>query len=99
MRLQDLDAAGREAIDLYSRARAKLAAIDKFFERNPVVGEDGVPSPALAAYTTLLNTSNRLLASVLSVLEQMAREDSRYDTAVQALIEQGRQTRAGRGDA
>lgn len=96
VRYKDLSAAGREAIDLYSRSRAKLAAIDRWFEQNPVVDADGVPSPALTAYSTLLNTSNRLLGRVLDVLQAMAREDDRYDHAVQALIEEGRRTRAGR---
>jgi hypothetical protein len=101
VRYADLDAAGREAIDLYARARAKLAAIDDYLKTHPMLDERGEPAPCMALYATLLNTSNRLLASVLTVLSQMAREDDRYDAAVQALIAEGRKTKAGKagGDA
>src|SRR5580765_2787248 len=47
VRYADLDAAGREAVDLYSRARAKLAAVDRWFEENPVVNESGEPAACL----------------------------------------------------
>jgi hypothetical protein len=97
VRYADLDAAGREAVDLYSRARAKLAAIDTWLERNPMLNEKGEPAACMPLYATLLNTSNRLLASVLTVLSQMAKEDDRYDAAVQALIAEGHKTKAGRG--
>jgi hypothetical protein len=96
VRLSDLDAAGREAVDLYARARAKLAAIDNWLTDHPMLDDSGTPAPCLALYSTLLNTSSRLLAQVLAVLEQKAREDSRYDHAVQALIAEGRKTKAGR---
>ncbi len=98
VRYQDLTAAGKEAVDLYARSRAKLAGIDRYLERHPMLNEKGEPLPCMALYSTLLNTSSRLLAQVLSVLEQMAREDDRYDAAVQALIETGRKTKAGRGE-
>jgi hypothetical protein len=98
IRREDLSAAGGEAVDLYSRATSKLRAIDKHFETHPVVDADGTPSPALTAYWTGLNTAARLLGRVLEAVEQMAREDSRYDDAVQALIAEGRSTRAGRAD-
>jgi hypothetical protein len=95
VRYQDLTAAGREAVDLYARARAKLAAIDDWLTRNPMLDESGTPAPCLALYSTLLNTCGRLLSQVLAVLEQMAAEDARYDKAVQALIAEGSRTRAG----
>ncbi len=75
VRYADLDAAAREAIDLYSRARAKLAAIDTYLERHPMLDANGEPAPCMQLYSTLLNTANRLLASVLAVLGQMSRED------------------------
>jgi hypothetical protein len=93
IRYADLDAAGKEAVTLYARASTKLTAVDRFFQSHPVVDEEGVPSPALAAYTTLLNTSSRLLAQVLAVLSQMASEDDRFDSAVQKLIAEGRKTK------
>jgi hypothetical protein len=79
VRYVDLTAAGREAVDLYARARAKLAAIDRWLEKNPMLDETGQPAPAMALYSTLLNTSARLLAQVLAVLEAMDRADGRYD--------------------
>jgi hypothetical protein len=99
VRYADLTAAGREAVDLYARARAKLAAIDRFLETHPVVAEDGTPAACLPIYGQLLNTSSRMLAQVLRTLEAMAEVDQKYDSAVQALIEEGRRTKAGRADA
>jgi hypothetical protein len=96
VRYEDLTAAGREVVDLYARTRAKLAAIDRWFEQHPVIGADGTPSPALAAYSTLLNTASRQLAEVRRTLEAMAREDTRFDAALQALAAEGRRTKAGR---
>jgi hypothetical protein len=75
VRYQDLTAAGREAIDLYSRARAKVAAIDSWLEKNPVVTADGQPAAVLPIYATLLNTTARLHAQVLSVIEAQGRAD------------------------
>jgi hypothetical protein len=75
VRYADLNAAGREAVDLYARARAKLAAIDKWLEQNPMVREDGTVAPAMATYTTLLNTSSRLLAQVLAVITAKGKAD------------------------
>jgi hypothetical protein len=61
VRYQDLTAAGREAVDLYARARAKLAAIDDWLTRNPMLDESGAPAPCLALYSTLLNTPRGFL--------------------------------------
>jgi hypothetical protein len=96
VRYTDLTAAGREAVDLYARCRSKLAAVDAYLERHPMLNEKGEPAPCMALYSTLLNTSGRLLGQVLSVLESMAREDGRFDAAVSALIAEGKQTKTGR---
>jgi hypothetical protein len=71
-----LTAAGREAIDLYARARAKVAAIDKWLEKNRVVTADGQPAACLQIYVTLLNTTARLQAQVLAVIEAQNKTDS-----------------------
>lgn len=96
MRYADLSAAGRESVDLYARTRAKVAAIDAWLTRNPMLNEKGEPAPCLAIYSTLMNTASRQLGTVLAVLKQMAAADDRYDSAVQAMIEIGRQTEAER---
>jgi hypothetical protein len=44
VRYADLDAAGREAVDLYARARAKLAAIDNWLTDHPMLDEKGEPA-------------------------------------------------------
>lgn len=98
VRYQDLDAAGKEAVTNYSRATSKLAAMDRWFSKHPVIDDSGVPSPALSQYWTGLNAANRALGRVLDVLEAMAREDSRFDTAVQALILEGRKMGNGQGN-
>lgn len=96
VRYADLSAAGRESVDLYARTRAKVAAIDAWLTRNPMLNEKGEPAPCLAIYSTLMNTASRQLGTVLAVLKQMAAADDRYDSAVQAMIEIGRQTEAER---
>jgi hypothetical protein len=77
VRYAELSAAGREAVDLYARARAKLAAIDRWLEKNPMLDSSGTPAPCLAIYSTLLNTSARLLAQVLATLEHLDRADDK----------------------
>ncbi len=96
IRYADLDAAGREAFTFYARATAKLSAVDAWFRENPVVNADGSVPPALAAYISLLNWANRQLGRVVDVLREMAKEDARYDDALQKLIAEGHNTRAGR---
>lgn len=96
IRYADLDAAGREALTLYARATAKLSAVDAWFRVNPVVNDDGTVPAALGAYISLLNSANRQLGRVVDVLRAMAKEDARYDDALQKLIAEGRDTRAGR---
>jgi hypothetical protein len=96
VRYADLTAAGKEAITNYARATTKLEAMDRFFRTHTVVNDAGEPSPALASYWTGLNTANRALGRVLDVLQALAAADDKYDAAVQALIAEGRKTRAGR---
>jgi hypothetical protein len=76
VRYADLSAAGREAVDLYSRARSKLAAIDAYLERHPMLSTEGEPIACLPIYATLLNTSSRLLGQVLAVVEAQGRADN-----------------------
>jgi hypothetical protein len=84
VRYQDLSAAGRESVDLYSRCRAKLAAIDRYLETHPVVAEDGTPAACLPIYGQLLNTSARMLAQVLATLEHLDRADDKLTRYLQA---------------
>lgn len=96
VRYSDLNAAGRETVDLYARTRSKLAAVDDWLTKHPMLSEDGTPAPCMGLYATLLNTASRQLAELRRVLEAMAREDDRFDSALQALAAEGRRTKAGR---
>jgi hypothetical protein len=100
LRMNDLTWAGREALGLYANSLAKLRAIDAWLDAHEPIDEDGKPVPALALAATFANTASRQLGLLRQIVGQMAQEDDRYDAAVQALIAQGRETKAGRaGDA
>jgi hypothetical protein len=96
LRQAELTWAGRETLDLYARTRAKLEALDRWFLDHPAVDGEGRPAAALALYATFSNTASRQLAELRRVLEAMAREDTRYDEALQRLVAEGKKTRAGR---
>jgi hypothetical protein len=98
LRQAELTWAGRETLTNYARTLAKLKAIEDWLQKHPMLAEDGTPAPCMPLFTTLSNTASRQLAALCSVVEQMAREDHRYDEALEALIETGRKTKAGRGE-
>lgn len=49
-------------------------------------------------YSSALNSSVRALAELRAVMSEMAREDVRFDKAVQALQAEGRRVREANGD-
>jgi hypothetical protein len=98
LRQSELTWAGRETLTNYARTLAKLKAIEDWLMTHPMLAEDGTPAPCMPLFSTLSNTASRQLGELRACVEQMAKEDDRYDAAVQALIEQGRQTKAGRND-
>ena len=44
LRQAELSWAAREQLDLYARNKAKLIALDRWFEENPLVEADGKPA-------------------------------------------------------
>jgi hypothetical protein len=46
MRQAELSWAARETLDLYARNKAKLLALDRYFETTPLVKGDGSPHGA-----------------------------------------------------
>ncbi len=99
MRQNQLTWAGRETLSRYASTLAKLKAIDDWLLANPMLSESGVPAPCMPLFSTLSNTATRQLGELRAVVEQMAKEDDRYDAAVQALIAEGRKTKAGKAGA
>ena len=54
--------AGRETLDLYARNKAKLIALDHYFERSALpVGADGAPNGAVKVYWLAYNAAVRTL--------------------------------------
>jgi hypothetical protein len=93
LRQRDLTWAGRELLDVYVCARAKVTAIDRWLETNPLIDEHGNVAPVMRVYLAALNTSVRTLEALRGVVAEMAREDVRFDTALQALAAEGRRVR------
>jgi len=96
LRMNELTWAGRETLGLYAATLEKLRTIDAWLATHEPIDEAGRPAPVLALYATLSNTASRQLSLLRSVVESMAREDQQYDRALEALMEQGRNTKAGR---
>jgi hypothetical protein len=96
MRQAELTWAGRETLDLYSRNKAKLIALDRYFEAEPFIQADGSPHGATKVYWTCFNAAVRTLAELRAVIEAMAREDARYDKALHSLAAEGKRVREGR---
>jgi hypothetical protein len=91
VRYADLDAAGRTTVDLLARVQTKLTAVDRWFERNPVVDAKGEPAAVLPVYATLVNTAARLTRQVVEVLQAQRKEDSALDRYLAALDEKDSQ--------
>jgi hypothetical protein len=94
LRQAELTWAGRETLDLYARSRAKLEACDRWLLDHPMIGDDGQPAPMMTLYVRLLTVAARHLDALRGVIEQMAREDHRFDSALESLIAEGRKTRS-----
>lgn len=97
MRQAELTWAGRETLGAYARTLAKLKGIEDWLGTHPMLAEDGTPAPCMQLFSTLSNTATRQLGELRAVVEQMAREDDRFDSAINALIAEGHKTKAGRG--
>src|SRR4029453_13226697 len=93
MRQRDLNWSGRELLDIYCCSRAKITAIDTWLQSNPMIDAAGNPVGVMKLYIAALNTSVRTLEALRGVVAEMAREDSRFDKALQALAAEGRKVR------
>lgn len=98
LRQRDLTWSGRELLDVYCCARAKVTAIDTWLETNPLIDESGNVAPVMRVYLAALNTSVRTLEALRAVQAEMAREDARYDNALAALAAEGRRVREARDE-
>jgi hypothetical protein len=94
LRQAELSWAARETLDLYARNKAKLIALDRYFETTPLIREDGSPHGATKIYWLSYNAAIRSLEALRGVISQMAKEDARFDRALQALGEEGARVRA-----
>jgi hypothetical protein len=61
MRQAELSWAGRETLDLYARNKAKLIAMDRYFEIHPLIDADGTPAGARRIYWLAFNAALRSL--------------------------------------
>jgi hypothetical protein len=93
IRQRDLNWAGRELLDSYCRAKAKVVAIDEWLETNPMIDERGEAAGVMRTYLSALNSSTRILEALRSLLDTLAREDARFDHALKALTTEGRRVR------
>ena len=93
LRQRDLSWHARELVDTYCCAKSKIAAVDRWLETNPLIDEAGNPAPVTRFYIAALNTSVRTLEALRGVLAEQAREDARFDRALQALAAEGRKVR------
>ncbi len=93
MRQAELSWAGRETLDLYARNKAKLIALDRYFETVPFIDADGNPNGAVKVYWLSYNAAVRTLEALRAVIAEMAKEDQRFDRALEALAAEGRRVR------
>jgi hypothetical protein len=98
MRQRDLSWSGRELLEAYCCSKAKVVAIDQWLEVNPLIDASGNPAPVMRLYIAALNTSVRTLEALRGVIASMAREDARFDKALQALAAEGRRVREAQAD-
>ena len=89
IRQRDLSWGARELLDIYCCARSKTAAVDAWLETHPLIDEAGNAAPVMRLYVAALNTSVRTLETLRAVIAEMAREDQRFDRALQALQAEG----------
>jgi hypothetical protein len=85
LRQSELSWIAREQLDLYCRSRAKLLAIDRWLEQNPMIDTDGNPAGCMKLYLASVNSTLRALESLRVTVGDLARTDDRYETALAAL--------------
>jgi len=98
LRQAELSWAAREQLDVYARSKSKLIALDRWFEANPLVDAEGRPAGPTKIYWAALNACTKSLVELRRTIEAMAKEDSRYDRALETLVAEGRRVREDRGE-
>ena len=93
LRQRDLSWAARELLETYCRAKSKIVAIDQWLETRPMIDDQGNTVGCMRLYVTALNTSTRTLEALRSLIAEQAREDARFDRALDALAAEGRRVR------
>lgn len=93
LRQRDLSWAARELLDSYCRAKAKVVAIDEWLQTRPMLDDQGNTVGCMRLYFSALNASTRTLEALRSLIAEQAREDARFDSALQALAAEGRRVR------
>jgi hypothetical protein len=85
LKQRDLTWAGRELLDSYVRAKAKVVAIDEWLESNPMIRADGTTAPVMKVYFVALNASVRTLDALRGVIRDMDRGAGDFARALEAL--------------
>jgi len=86
LRANELGWAGRETLDLYCRSKAKLQAIDDWFEAgNPLINAEGQPAAILKTYWVAANSCVRQLEALRGVVRSLAAEDRDMASALAQL--------------
>jgi len=85
LRAVELDWQCRELLDLYCRAKSKVAAVDAWLETNELVRADGTYPPVLKLYVSSLNSATRALEALRSALRERSQTDAQYMRALDAL--------------
>jgi hypothetical protein len=98
LRQAELTWAGREHLDAYCRAKAKVVAVDEWLETNSLIDLDGNAPGVMKLYFVALNASTRSLEALRGVIADLAREDASFDNALNALAAEGRRIRVNRED-
>ena len=94
LRQRELGWAGRELLDTYCRAKAKVQAIDAWLEQEPMIRRDGSYPDVLKLYFVALNASTRALEALRALVAELRSEDRDIASALAALdAEQGKQRR------
>jgi hypothetical protein len=74
LRLRELDPIARGYFEQYVRCIAKVQAIDEHIAEHGLLDGEGRPAPAMALYTTLINSSRLSLARLEDHLRERRSE-------------------------
>lgn len=96
LRGSELTWQANDKLDLFCRAKAKVAVCDNFFAKTPLIHDDGKVPPVARFYINALKASIVALDALVEALQAMPGEDGRIDGALTALTEAGKRAREAR---